>query len=321
MSPPHICNIKTYLCWTVCTFLLLSHFIVHAAEKNGFELDGALIPPGEIFHGGPSKDGIPSIDKPVFVKPADADYLEDDDAVLGIVISGQARAYPLKILNWHEIVNDEIDNQPFVITYCPLCGSGVAFDRRLNGETLSFGVSGLLYNSDVLLYDRESESLWSQLMNKAVTGEHKGASLTMLPIQHTTWSDWKRVQPETKVLSDKTGYWRNYNKSPYRSYNKSTHLYFPISIKASKQYHPKENVLGIDINGLFKAYPFIELNKHGKQRFNDRVGDTVVTIHWNRQSQSGSITLEDGIQIPVIQSYWFAWYAFHPDTLLFTSKP
>ena len=309
------------MCWTVCTVLLLGNFIVHAAEKNGFELDGALIPAIEIFHGGPSKDGIPSIDKPAFINPADADYLDDNDAVLGIVINGKARAYPLKILNWHEVVNDEIDNRPFVITYCPLCGSGVAFDRRLNGETLSFGVSGLLYNSDVLLYDRESESLWSQLMNKAVTGKHKGSSLTMLPIQHTTWSDWNHAHPATKVLSDKTGYWRNYNKSPYGSYNKSTHLYFPVSVKAPKQYHPKENVLGIDINGLFKAYPFIELNKHGKQQFNDEIDDTIVTVYWNKQSQSGRITLEDKTPIAVIQSYWFAWYAFHPDTQMFASPP
>lgn len=292
-----------------------------ALDKNGFPLDGALIPPEQIFRGGPDRDGIPSIDHPVFLHPRDTTYLKAEDAVLGIVINGEARAYPLKILNWHEVVNDRVNDEVFVITYCPLCGSGVAFSRNVNDATLSFGVSGLLYNSDVLLYDRETESLWSQLLNRAVTGEYKGTALTMLPIQHTTWSDWKRFHPSTKVLSDKTGYWRNYQKNPYRTYEKSTHLYFPVYNKAPGRFHPKEKVLGIEINNAFKAYPFVELNKHGAERFNDRVGGEPVIIHWSRQGQSGIVTLEDGTLVPVVQSYWFAWYAFHPGTLVFTSAP
>lgn len=299
-------------------FSLLFSSAANAKEINGFELDDALIPSTQIFSGGPDKDGIPSIDKPEFVTARDAGFIRNEDRVLGITINGISKAYPISILNWHEIVNDSIGQVFFTITYCPLCGSGMVFDSNINGQVLSFGVSGLLYNSDVLLYDRETESLWSQLLSKAVTGKYKGTNLKMLPVKHTTWADWKRFHPSTLVLSKNTGYWRSYSRDPYSGYAQSNHLFFPVFNKAPKKYHPKEKVLGLVSEKTYKAYPFIELNKHGEEKFVDSVNGRSFTIHWNKQEQSGYMTDEDGVVVPVVQSYWFAWYAFHPETKVFT---
>jgi len=141
---------------------------------NGFDLSGALIPVRDIESGGPPRDGIPSIDDPRFVGASKASFLAPEDRVLGVAIEGEAKAYPVAILNWHEIVNDRSLDQNFVVTYCPLCGSGMVFVADVGERALSFGVSGLLYNSDMLLYDRNTESLWSQLLAKAVSGPLKG---------------------------------------------------------------------------------------------------------------------------------------------------
>jgi hypothetical protein len=293
---------------------------VHAKEINGFKLNDALIPPSQIFSGGPGKDGIPAIDNPKFVIVRDADFLDDNDRVLGITIDGVSKVYPIKILNWHEVVNDSIGDISFTVTYCPLCGTGVAFSSKVNGRTLNFGVSGLLYNSDVLLYDRETESLWSQLLNKAVTGEYKGTVLTMLPVLHTTWAGWKRYHPTSQVLSKNTGYWRAYTQDPYAGYETSKKLYFPVFNKAPANYHPKERILGLAVDGKYKAYPFIELNKNNKNIFEDRVNGKRFSIHWNKKQQSGYLLDDDGKMIPIVQSYWFAWYAFHPETDIFKVK-
>jgi len=168
-------------------------------ELNGFDLSGALVPPRAIERGGPPRDGIPSIDQPRFVA-AGQSGLRDSDRVLGVARNGIVRAYPVRILNWHEIVNDRLAGEPVAITYCPLCGTGMAFSARAADRELSFGVSGLLYNSDVLLYDRATGSLWSQIMSRAVTGPLRGTSLTAVPLTHTTWADWRARHPRTEVL-------------------------------------------------------------------------------------------------------------------------
>ena len=161
---------------TALVVVLAPHDPASAArkvKKNGFDLEGALIPVQEIRSGGPPRDGIPSIDRPQFVAGTAAGFLKAKDRILGIERHGIARAYPIKILNYHEIVNDIFGSEPIVITYCPLCGTGMAFLAVIGGERRVFGVSGLLYNSDVLLYDRNSETLWSQLRGKAVAGLQK----------------------------------------------------------------------------------------------------------------------------------------------------
>lgn len=302
----------------IITTVILLPSTVYAKEINGFILDDALIPASQIFSGGPDKDGIPSIDNPTFVKARKADFLDNRDRVLGITLNGISRAYPIKILNWHEIVNDSIDDIYYTITYCPLCGTGVAFDSNINGQVLNFGVSGLLYNSDVLLYDRETQSLWSQLLSQAVTGKYKGTKLKTLPVMHTTWSNWKRHHPSTLVLSNNTGYRRSYDRDPYSGYAQSKNLYFPVFNKAPKKYHPKENVMGLASGNNFKAYPFIELNRLDKDKFVDSINGKSFTIYWNKKDQSGYILDESGIVVPTVQSYWFAWFAFHPETNVFS---
>ncbi len=200
---------------------------VLAREMNGFDLKDSLIPGEQIHFGGPPKDGIPAIDHPKFTPGEFAAFLRDDDAVLGIARSGIARAYPVRILNWHEVVNDRFEDEAVVITFCPLCGTGVAFNARIEGRVLNFGVSGLLYNSDVLLYDRQTQSLWSQLLGQAISGPMKGHHLKMLPLSHTTWADWRKSHPATEVLSANTGMQRPYERDPYAGYERSEEIMFP----------------------------------------------------------------------------------------------
>ena len=187
----------------VLILVSVSRTIRASDETNGFDVSDALIPITEIRHGGPGRDGIPAIDKPMFIAADKAKFLSPTDRILGLHYANRTRAYPIRIMNWHEIVNDRIGGDAVLITYCPLCGTGMAF-RIPDGGT--FGVSGLLYNSDMLLYDRASESLWSQLMGRAVTGPMKGERLQLIPLEHTTWSDWRTRHSDTLVLSRDTGH-------------------------------------------------------------------------------------------------------------------
>ncbi len=287
--------------------------VVPAMTMNGFDLDEALIAEDQIKRGGPPRDGIPSIDEPKFVTVDAVDYLKADDRILGLVINNQARAYPILILNWHEIVNDEFSGQAVVISYCPLCGTGMAFKPEL--PVKEFGVSGLLYNSDVLLYDRETESLWSQIMAKAISGPLKGRDLKPLPLSHTSWSDWKNKHSDSLVLSTNTGYSRDYTKSPYGGYEKSNKIFFPVSA-SDQRFHNKEWVLGVQIGDVFKAYPFSELEKTSGT-VSDNVSGHRLEVLFDRESRSASARDEQGREIATVMSYWFAWYAFHPDTEVF----
>lgn len=287
-------------------------------SMNGFDLTNTLVPFEEIHAGGPPRDGIPAIDRPRFQDAEHAVELEPDDRVLGLVMHGSSRAYPIDILNWHEIVNDRFDQTPVIISYCPLCGTGMAFHARVDDETLSFGVSGLLYNSDLLLYDRETESLWSQIDRRAISGRYQGVRLRLLPMEHTTWEDWRSRHPATQVLTRGTGFARDYERSPYAGYEESNSLYFPVRF-LTQGYHPKERVLGVEIDGRFKAYPFSELSK-GKGLVLDRFAQRQVRVRFDRQHQSARIEDEAGNPLPAVVAYWFAWYAFHPDTDIYRVK-
>ena len=289
--------------------------VLLAKPLNGFDLQGATIPEEEVFKGGPPRDGIPSIDNPRFVKPAASTQLNDSDLVLGISLNGISKAYPLPIMNWHEIVNDFFDDLPVVVTFCPLCGSGMAFESRMDGRPLTFGVSGLLYNSDVLLYDRQTESLWSQLKSSAVTGFYKAKQLKPVPMQHTTWQHWRKQHPDTLVLSFDTGFSRNYSRNPYEGYEDIEQTYFPVKFRA-KGLHPKERVIGLTINGKAKAWPFVELRRAGGV-VNDVVGGLPVTVRYNKEHESAEVIDKQGKALASVSLFWFAWAAFHPETDLF----
>ena len=287
-----------------------------ASSTNGFDISDSLVPQNEIFHGGPPRDGIPAIDRPKFISAGDAAFLNPEDRVLGVFHNGFARAYPVLILNYHEIVNDHFGEDAVVVSFCPLCGTGMVFSASVKGVNRQFGVSGLLYNSDMLLYDRESESLWSQIMMQAVSGPLRGTTLKPLAVAHTSWADWKSRYPGTQVLSPATGYERDYSRSPYPGYEQSEMIMFPVSHYAA-QYHPKERVIGLQLGKSFKAYPFSELAKTGKHKINDVVAGKKVTIHFNTKHRTGSVRDENNREIPAVISYWFAWMAFHPDSAVY----
>ena len=281
--------------------------------KNGFQLSGLRIPLEQIRSGGPPRDGIPALDRPHFTNAGDAAFLSEDDWVLGVEYNFTAKAYPINILNWHEIVNDRFAGEPVVLTWCPLCGSGMAFrGRDSKGLVRQFGVSGLLYNSDVLMYDRQSESLWSQVMGEAVAGPASGNKLEMLPTELCTWGSWKARHPGTSVLTPDTGFDRDYNQDPYAAYQRSGNLMFPVSAQ-SDALPPKSRVLGLEINGQFKAYPLQWLKK--KKKVVETFAGKQVQIEWDAKAKAPQLTV-DGAPWPAVNLFWFAWYAFHPDTQL-----
>jgi len=178
-----------------------------------------LIDPAEILSGGPPPDGIPAIDNPTFERVAGVDWLADDEAVLAIEIDGDARAYPYQIMTWHEIVNDTVGGVPVAVTYCPLCNSGVGFDRRVGDKVLDFGTSGRLYASNLVMYDRQTESLWPQLTGQAALGVMTGTQLEFVPVFPVGWSAFREAHPDGWVLSRDTGYSRDYGRNPYLAYD------------------------------------------------------------------------------------------------------
>ena len=295
--------------------VLFAGVVFGGPSLNGFDLSKHSVPTDQIFSGGPGKDGIPALLKPLFVSASDATFLKDQDRVLGLHQGQESKAYPIKILNWHEIVNDKVGGQPVVVTYCPLCGTGIGFDPLAGGRTLTFGVSGLLYQSDMVMYDHETESLWSQISMDAIAGPLTGTKLTHLFLAHTTWGEWRVEHPTTLVLSTKTGHSRNYERDPYLGYAESPELMFTPN-RRDPSYHTKEWVLGLEVKGAFKAYPFAELKKRTGP-LTDQVNGQKVRILYNPATQSAVATDLDGKPIPSVMAFWFAWYAFHPDTQIF----
>ncbi|MCP4580996.1 MAG: DUF3179 domain-containing protein [candidate division Zixibacteria bacterium] len=216
--------------------------------------EGWLIPPGEVFEGGPGKDGIPALLTPPLATAREAIFLNDQSLVIGIKIGDVTRAYPHIILDWHEIINDEIGDELFSITYCPLTGSGIAWNRFLNGQENTFGVSGLLYNSNLIPYDRLTDSYWSQMKNLSVNGVLMGQTSETYPIVETTWETWEQMYPETRVVSTRTGYSRNYGVYPYGQYRTNDdNLLYPIA-NDDTRLPRKERIHGIIVEDRTKAY-------------------------------------------------------------------
>ena len=179
----------------------------------------SLVPRNRIVWGGVAPDAIPAIDQPIFERAASVDWLDDREAVLVLQLDGESRAYPIQVLMWHEIVNDEVDGRPVAVTYCPLCNSGVAFDRRVDERALDFGTSGSLYLSALVMYDRQTESLWTHFDGRAVVGTLAGAELERLPLSTVAWGDFRPAHPDAEVLSKDTGYVRPYGRNAYRGYD------------------------------------------------------------------------------------------------------
>jgi hypothetical protein len=218
----------------------------------------------ELLSGGPPRDGIPSIDDPEFISPEDAaEWLADNEPVIALEIEGDARAYPLQILTWHEIVNDTIEEVPVLVTFCPLCNSAITFDRRLGGEVYEFGTSGLLRNSDLVMYDRTTESLWQQLTGEAIVGDLVGQRLTFLPSSLVSFDDFRETYPGGIVLSRDTGYSRDYGRNPYAGYDTIGRSPFLFTGPEDGRLPAVERVVTVALDSVDVAYPLSVLSEVG----------------------------------------------------------
>jgi hypothetical protein len=238
----------------------------------------------EISSGGPPPDGIPAIDSPVFESVADADtWLGFDWPVMFFELDGVARAYPLAILIQHEIVNDVVGDTPVALTFCPLCNSTIAFDRRLaDGTVLDFGTTGNLRNSDLVMYDRQTRSWWQQFTGESIVGELTGTVLEVLPSQIIGWSEFKERHPDGEVLSRNTGHSRNYGRNPYAGYDSIGNNPFLFDGDLDGRLPAVERVVAIEVDGTDIAYPFTLLSE--LQVVNDSVLGIPLTVFW----QSGT---------------------------------
>ncbi len=216
-----------------------------------------LIPQNEVRDGGPGKDGIPALQDPQRVSVDDPTnhYLEDEDLMLGYYYNGEVVAYPHDILDWHEIINDKVGGQAIAVTYCPLTGTGIGWGRMIEEDITTFGVSGLLYNSNLIPYDRKTGSNWSQIRLECVNGSLIGAEPVILPLIEMPWKTWKKLFPGSMVISTSTGHSRSYGSYPYGSYKTSNSLFFP-AIPADDRLHSKERVLSVVQGSSARVYRF-----------------------------------------------------------------
>lgn len=255
---------------------------VRSQQLSGFDTntDKRSIDLDELKAGGPGKDGIPSIDNPTFVSQGNAEeWLAPNEPVISLEINGESRAYPLQILIWHEIANDELGGVPVAVTFCPLCYSAIVFDRRVDGETLEFGVSGFLRHSDMIMYDRKTESLWQQFSGEALIGDYTGTELTIIPSQLISFEQFKNLYPNSKVLSRNTGYNRNYGENPYAGYDDINNSPFLLDEDdLTDKLPPMEKVIGVRNGGAHKAYPYSVTSED--HVINDKLdGEPIVIFH------------------------------------------
>lgn len=257
--------------------------------------------------GGPPKDGIPAIDNPKYVAVEEAEvlgYVEDDELVFGINYKGNVKAYPQSIMYWHEIVNEEFNGDKIAITYCPLTGSVIAYLGK------NLGVSGKLYNSNLVMYDRETDSEIPQILGTEVNGLLKGENLEKVHVWVTTWKNWKLKHPDTLVLSRETGFAREYDRNPYPGYDTLLRVWFPVAAK-SDTFESKKLVFGIDHQGEFLAVPKDEFSQ--QKNATVKLENSEIRLEWD-SSLEVIRAFSEGKELVTTEMYWFAWYAYHPDT-------
>ncbi len=308
--------------------------------------------PDELVQGCPGRDCIPSIDDPGYVDAENADWLEGEDRIIGLEIGNESRAYPLNILSRHEIINDRVSGEPVAVTYCPLCRSGMTYSREVEGEVLEFGVSGKLYEANLVMYDRQTESYWSQISGRAIVGEKVPEKLELIFSSITTWDEWRNGHPETKVLSRDTGIYpaSAYSRSAYGGYRKSESVGFGVE-DVDDRLPAKKLVHGIKIGKTSKAYTeeilkqeeFIQDEVEGRTLLifknpgdgsvtalakNDTGLEFELTDEYIRDSEGGRWSFEGdkqngdaSIERIIPQGfYWFAWSKFNPETELYRSN-
>ncbi len=233
----------------------------------------------ELLSGGPPRDGIPSIDDPQFIGPAEAgEWLADIEPVIALEINGEARAYPLQVMTWHEITNDTVGGVPVAVTFCPLCNSAITFDRRFNGDVFEFGTSGLLRKSDLVMYDRTTETLWQQFTGEGIIGDLAGEQLDFVPSSLISFADFKAAYPEGEVLSRDTGFSRRYGENPYMGYDAIGNSPFLYSGPTDGRLPAMERVVTVPLANADVAYPLSILSEVGV--INDtQAGQDMVVFH------------------------------------------
>lgn len=313
----------------------------------------SLVPGNELYNSGVTDSGIPALTNPKYVSVLAADSVTADTLPgIDVDINGEHRFYPVQIMNWHEVVNDTINGQDIAVTYCPLCGSGIVYDRHLGGQTLSLSASGKVYNNNTVLKDGATDSLWLQATGEAIQGSLIGQSLTVIPSSMIAWKDWKAMYPSGLVLSTNTGVTRDYTRHPYGNYDTSKGLYFPIN-HTDPNFTPKSIVYGVTdgTNGIGLWTTIVE----GVGMVDAKLGDTPIiavydfesrTVHvFETKSQDGTVhtfsynyvkkQLKDKetgrlwdartgidmasssstsrlIELPATRGYWFCLSAMHP---------
>ena len=239
------------------------------------------IPLSEIRDGGPGKDGIPSIDNPRFVKLDQADYMVSNDLVLTMKIDGQIRTYSHPVLDWHEIVNDVVGAKPIAVTYCPLTGTGTAWNRTLNGVVNEYGVSGLLYRNNLIPYDRNTNSNWSQIILACVQGELAGQAVKTYPLVEMGWTLYQKLFPNTEIISTETGISRSYGSYPYGDYRTNHSTFIFARTKTDNRLRSKERVLGVVVDERAKVYRFEEFEE-GLGVIHDTFGGQELVVFGSR---------------------------------------
>jgi hypothetical protein len=273
---------------TISNVTLLPEGSPPSGAQSQFSTDFSkhTIPYSEILSGGPPKDGIPAIDEPKFVNVEEAgEWIGPQEPVALFQVENEARAYPLQILTWHEIVNDEIGGVPVTVTFCPLCNTAIAFDRRLDDKVFDFGTTGRLRFSNLVMYDRQTETWWQQATGEAIAGELVGRQLKFLPAQLISWEDFKATYPEGKVLSRDTGFGRNYGQNPYGGYdniNRSPFLY--RGPETPEKLLPMARVITVELNDEAVAYPYDVLQE--MPAVNDTIGGEPIVVFWSPGTNS-----------------------------------
>jgi len=285
--------------------------------EDVFDMRNLQIPRDHILHGGPPKDGIPALTDPKVMPVSKADWPDDDARVVGVKLNGEARAYPVAILARHEIVNDTLGGMPIAVLYCPLCDSVSIVDRRLKDTTYEFGVSGLLYNSNVLMYDRTDDALWSQVDFQAISGPNAGQSLRHLAgWELAKFGKWRTNHSDATVLSKDTGYNRSYSGKAYASYFETDDLMFPVTHEDDRIAVNKSPVIGVSYKGVQRAYPLKTVReKTDNGVFVDRISGATVRLELNDDSLVRIVEVPENAN--VIHTYWFAWAAMHPETEIY----
>ncbi|OVE81250.1 hypothetical protein BVY03_04290, partial [bacterium K02(2017)] len=278
-------------------------------------LNDSLIPKKEITNSGPPRDGIPVLSNPVFINSNQAKYLSDGDEILGISLNGIAKAYPVGILNLHEIVNDVIDKKPIMITFCPLCGTGSVFESKIKTLVYEYKVSGLMHNSDSLLYDKQTKSLWSQHKMNAVAGKMKNTTLKPIKSIHTTWGQWKVKHPQTRVLAKASKVLFDKDKNSYALQGQEKLSLKPYYL-LDDSYPLKEWTIGLKVGDKIKLYPYSKLAKDKKKSstlITDKIKNKIFSLHVNLDSRRIKILDSHGKHVSAFAGYWFAVRKIYPD--------